>query len=45
MEQMVNNAINGMSSDVGVMPPKGGFMQLSDEEVQQAVEFMVGESS
>lgn len=45
MEQMVSNAINGMSSDAGVMPPKGGFMQLSDEEVQQAVEYMVGESS
>lgn len=45
LEQMVSNAINGVSSDAGVMPPKGGFMQLSDDEVEQAVDYMVGESS
>lgn len=45
VEQMVNNAINGMSSDSGVMPPKGGFMQLTDEQVADAVTYMVGESS
>ena len=45
MDQLVNNAINGISSEAGVMPPKGGFMQLSDEEVEQAVAYMVGESS
>ena len=44
-EQMIQNAINGVSSDSGVMPPKGGFMQLSDDEVRDAVEYMVGESS
>jgi cytochrome c len=45
MELMVNNAINGVSSDSGVMPPKGGFMQLTDEQVADAVAYMVGESS
>ena len=42
---MVENAIQGMTSDAGVMPPKGGFLQLSDEEVASAVRFMVEESS
>jgi len=45
MEQMVSNAINGIASDSGVMPPKGGFVQLSDEQIAEAVDYMVGESS
>ena len=36
-EKMVSNAINGM----GVMPPKGGQTQLSDEEVASAVDYMI----
>ena len=34
------NAIKG----VGKMPPKGGNMQLSDDEVKAAVEYMVEKS-
>jgi cytochrome c5 len=30
---------------VGYMPPKGGRLDLSDEEVANAVEYMVEESS
>lgn len=45
IDTLVNNAINGMSSDNGVMPPKGGFVQLSDQEVRDAVTYMIGESS
>ncbi|MDH3643886.1 MAG: c-type cytochrome, partial [Gammaproteobacteria bacterium] len=41
LQSMIDNAINGMSSDSGVMPPKGGFAALSDDEVGAAVEFMV----
>lgn len=40
-EALIANAINGVSSPEGVMPPKGGFTQLADEEVGAAVEFMV----
>ena len=40
-ESMLANAINGMNSETGVMPPKGGFAQLSDGEVSVAVEYMV----
>ena len=37
METLVSNAING----INVMPPKGGNLSLSDEEVRAAVEFML----
>ena len=40
MEHMVGNAISG----VGKMPPKGGNMKLSDQEVRAAVEYMVDKS-
>ncbi|MDH4020032.1 MAG: c-type cytochrome [Xanthomonadales bacterium] len=36
-EKMVSNAING----IGVMPPKGGHIQLSDEEVASAVDYLI----
>jgi cytochrome c len=35
-DKMVSNAING----IGVMPPKGGQLQLSDDEVASAVDYM-----
>ena len=38
------NAINGYTG-VGYMPPKGGRLNLSDEEVIDAVDYMIGESS
>jgi cytochrome c len=41
MDALVANAINGISSPSGVMPPKGGFTQLADEEVAEAVAYMV----
>lgn len=44
MDTLVNNAINGFQGESGVMPPKGGFMNLSDEEVTAAVAYMVAES-
>ncbi|MGI9327943.1 MAG: c-type cytochrome [Pseudomonadales bacterium] len=45
LDVVIANSINGVSSDTGVMPAKGGFSHLTDEQVQQAVEYMVGESS
>lgn len=47
-EMLVSNAINGIQSDAGIMPAKGGLASLSDDEVRAAVEHMlaaVGEGS
>lgn len=35
------HAIKGYQGAGGVMPPKGGFMNLSDEDVALAVDYMV----
>ncbi len=44
MDTMVSHAINGFQGSSGVMPPKGGRMDLSDADVQAAVAYMVGQS-
>lgn len=41
IDTLVKHAINGFAGDEGVMPPKGGFSQLSDEEIREIVEYMV----
>lgn len=41
METLVNHAVNGFQGETGIMPPKGGQMQLSDDEVKNAVAYMV----
>ena len=41
METLVGHAIEGFQGDAGVMPPRGGQSNLSDEEVQAAVQYMV----
>lgn len=38
------HAIEGFSGATGYMPAKGGRMDLSDEEISSAVDYMVGES-
>jgi cytochrome c5 len=38
------HAIRGFQGDTGIMPAKGGFMNLSDEQVIGAVEFMLESS-
>lgn len=35
------NAINGYQGPSGIMPPKGGNLLLSDEEVRAAVDYLV----
>ncbi|WP_445004787.1 c-type cytochrome [Halomonas mongoliensis] len=37
METLYDHSING----IGAMPPKGGFANLSDDEVKAAVDFMI----
>ena len=38
------NALNGISSSVGVMPAKGGNASLSDAEVKAAVDYIVAKA-
>ena len=44
METLTKHAIEGYSGSAGYMPAKGGRMDLSDEEVAGAVEYMASES-
>ncbi len=44
MDVMVDHAINGYQGKAGFMPAKGGFANLSDDEVKEAVEYMVENS-
>ena len=41
---LLDHAINGYQGSAGYMPPKGGRTDLSDEEITDAVDFMVAES-
>jgi cytochrome c len=43
MDTLIDRALNGYSSKTGIMPKKGGRLDLSDEEIIGAVEFMVGQ--
>ena len=44
MDVLTTHAIEGYTGELGYMPPKGGRMDLSDEEVAAAVEYMAAES-
>ncbi len=44
IDVLVAHAIDGFEGNSGNMPAKGGFAQLSDEQVRAAVEFMVESS-
>lgn len=41
---LYDHAINGFQGQMGYMPPKGGRLDLSDDEVAAAVDYMVAES-
>jgi cytochrome c5 len=45
METLTRHAIEGYTGSAGYMPPKGGRLDLSDEEVAEAVDYMANESS
>ena len=40
-DTLYKHAISGFQGNSGVMPPKGGRMDLSDDEVKAAVDHMV----
>ncbi len=44
MAVLYEHSLKGFKGKTGVMPPKGGFMALSDEEVTAAVDYMVSQS-
>ncbi len=43
-EVLIDHAINGYQGAKGFMPPKGGQMQLSDEAVIAALDYMLDQS-
>jgi cytochrome c5 len=43
MDTLIDHALHGFSGDTGIMPMKGGRIDLSDEEIIGAVEYMVEE--
>jgi len=44
LETIDNNAINGYTGEFGVMPPKGGMATFTDDEVKEAVAYMLHEA-
>jgi cytochrome c5 len=41
MDTLIDHALHGFSGSTGIMPRKGGRVDLSDEEIIAAVEYMV----
>ena len=41
---LYGHAIDGYTGSAGYMPPKGGRLDLSDQEIRDAVDYMVNES-
>lgn len=44
MDTLRQHAIEGYSGSAGYMPPKGGRLDLSDDEIHGAVNYMVSEA-
>lgn len=44
MEVLVRRSLEGYRGESGFMPPRGGYSSLTDEEVANAVAYMVSES-
>ena len=45
IDVLYEHALGGYSGQTGYMPPKGARMDLSDEDVKAAVDYMVSEAS
>ena len=41
MDTLIDHTLNGFSGSTGIMPRKGGRLDLSDEEIIAAIEYMV----
>jgi cytochrome c5 len=44
VDVLVKHAITGFGGSAGIMPPKGGFSDLSDEDIRLTVEYMIDKS-
>ncbi|HKK04406.1 MAG: c-type cytochrome [Gammaproteobacteria bacterium] len=44
MDTLDDHALHGFKGNSGFMPPKGGRMDLSDEDVKAAVAYMVSQA-
>ena len=44
IETLQQHAIEGFTGSAGYMPPKGGRLDLSDQEVRDAVDYMVSQA-
>lgn len=44
MDTLQQHAIEGFTGSAGYMPPKGGRLDLSDQEIRDAVEYMVSQA-
>jgi len=44
MVALKKRAIDGYTGQYGFMPPKGGFTHLTDQEIEEVVEYMVDSS-
>jgi len=44
MDTLGQNAINGLTGATGFMPPKGGRIDLSDDEILAAVKYLVDQT-
>ena len=42
-ETLHEHAISGFQGSAGFMPPKGGRLDLSDQEIQDAVDYMLSQ--
>jgi len=43
-DMLVKNSIDGFKGSTGYMPPKGGKSTLTDEEVSNAVHYMISQA-
>ncbi len=41
VEKVRRNAIQGIEGSAGVMPPKGGRMDLTDDQIGELVDYMI----
>jgi cytochrome c5 len=44
-DTLIDHALRGFSGDAGLMPGKGGRLDLSDEEIVGAVEYMIEQAA